>query len=453
MSYLSRVRRGQSERPVERNALAQLFNDLAVNFSYNGIGYTAPVLQTATRRTYELPSTEYDQMVDRVFKGSGVVFGAVLARALLLSETEFKFQNLATRELFGSPALVPLEQPETNKTTGELLMRAEMDVSIVGNWFLAHDADTGRLLRLNPAYTSIQISSESDPDNPDEAWDTKVDGYWYAPPKARARFFMPEEVVHWSPVPDPRARFRGMSWMTPILWDILGDQAITEHKVSFMANGATPNLVVKFPETLVDPEQFNAIREAMSEAEGVSNAGKTLYLMAGADATVVGATLKDLDLKAVQSVFENRVSVASRMHAVVLGTSEGMQGSSLNAGNFSEAKKSVSQTWYHPTVKSLCSALSGLVDVPTGSRLWFDPKAVALLSEDVQDEAETAMKDASTARTLVEAGFDPNTVTAYLISRDPRDLKHTGNLSVQLQPPGSSESQQGDTQPTEVSNG
>jgi hypothetical protein len=31
-------------------------------------------------------------------------------------------------------------------------------------------------------------------------------------------------VAHWSPIPDPLANFRGMSWLTPVLREIDADQ-------------------------------------------------------------------------------------------------------------------------------------------------------------------------------------------------------------------------------------
>ena len=440
--YLDTLRRRSTTPTAERYSFNDWLNDLSVNFTYNGIGYSAPVWQTQTRQKAEMPSSEFPAMVERIYKRDGVVAGAISARALLLSETVFKFRNLTTKELFGSTALSILEEPEPNKTTGELLVRAEQDVSLAGNWY-CHRTPDDMLIRLNPQWVSILIASDSDPDNAAHAYDTRVAGYLYDPPQGRTQFFAVDEVVHWSPQPDPIARFRGMSWLQPIIKEVIGDQAITDHKIAYMSNSATPNMVVKFPETLVDPEQYRKIREAMSDAEGVNNAGKTLYLMAGADATVVGSNFKELDLKAVQAVYENRIAVASRVPAVVLGTSEGLQGSSLNAGNFDSAKKSFSQLWYQPTVKSLCSALAKLVDVPAGAQLWFDPQAVALLNEDLTEAADVAQKDAVTARQLVEAGFEAKSVVAYLISRDARDLKHTGNLSVQLQPAG--QAPQGDT--------
>jgi hypothetical protein len=56
--------------------------------------------------------------------------------------------------------------------------------------------------------------------------------------------FLAEEVSHFAPIPDPLAAYRGMSWLTPIVREIMGDSAATDHKLRFFENGATPNMVV-----------------------------------------------------------------------------------------------------------------------------------------------------------------------------------------------------------------
>ena len=61
-----------------------------------------------------------------------------------------------------------------------------------------------------------------------------------------------------------------------------------EHKIRFFEQGATPNLVVKgIP--AVTGRQFLQLVDDMEERHaGVANAYRTLYLTAGADATVIG---------------------------------------------------------------------------------------------------------------------------------------------------------------------
>jgi phage portal protein BeeE len=95
-------------------------------------------------------------------------------------------------------------------------------------------------------------------------------------------------MAHWSPLPDPECAGVGMSWVTPALREIQGDRMATDHKVRFFENGATPNLVVKGI-TAATKDQFDELVDAMeANHAGVANAYRTLYLTAGADASVVG---------------------------------------------------------------------------------------------------------------------------------------------------------------------
>ena len=176
---------------------------------------------------------------------------------------------------------------------------------------------------------------------------------------------------------------------------------------------------------------------------GLGNAYRTLYLTTGADATVVGSNFKDMDLKAVQGAGETRISMLSRVPASLLGISEGLSGSSLNAGNFSAARRSFADTWVYPTLQDLAASLETIVDIrpnkKTGlidSELWFDTVDMPILREDAKDAAEIESIKAATIRQLVDGGFKPDTVIAAVKGQDIGLLVHSGKLSVQLQEPG-----------------
>jgi hypothetical protein len=51
------------------------------------------------------------------YGGNGVVYACILARLQLFAQAEFKFQNLADKRLYGTPALLPLEAPWPGGTT------------------------------------------------------------------------------------------------------------------------------------------------------------------------------------------------------------------------------------------------------------------------------------------------------------------------------------------------
>ncbi len=205
----------------------------------------------------------------------------------------------------------------------------------------------------------------------------------------------------------------------------------------FVITHNTPNLVVKgIP--AVTKEQFESIVEMMeSRHAGVANAYRTLYLTAGADATVVGSNFKDMDLKNIQGGSETRISALSRVPASVLGISEGLAGSSLNAGNFGMARRIFADTWVYPTLQDLCAALAPLVTVPSDADLWFNTDDMPILREDAKDAADIEQVKQTTIVGYVNSGFTPESAVAAVSAGDVALLKHTNLVSVQLQPPGS----------------
>ena len=435
--FFRRVAALEGSRTVVEQRMT--LSDVLGQLNYGGHTYNFPIQTSMGTTRQESPDATFAAYVDAFFKHDSVVFGVSQARNNLLSETRFKFRNLTTRKLFGTPALSILDQPQPNMPCGEFLTRMELHASFAGNAYVVNSRGHLRLLR--PDWVAIAISSESDPENPATAWDVQVHGYIYSPPGGTPKYFNADEVAHWSPIPDPVASFRGMSWLQPLVQEVMSDRAATTYKQKFFEQGATPNLAIKLPESVKTKEQFEQLRDSMEASHaGVNNAWKTLYLAAGADLQVVGADMSKLDLKNVQGGYETRICVAARVPAVVAGVSEGLAGSSLNAGNFSQARRLMADGWYRPHVRSLVGALSELVKVPAGAELWWDESDVGFLREDQKDAAEIAATQAQTIRTLVDAGYEPDAAASFVVSLDPSDLegRHSGLYSVQLQPPGTS---------------
>jgi phage portal protein BeeE len=266
-------------------------------------------------------------------------------------------------------------------------------------------------------------------------------GYLYFPGGRRDQkptVLLPHEVAHFAPLPDPTASFRGMSWLTPVVRELMGDTAYTRHKVAFIENAATPNLAVSLKES-VTPEQFDEFVETMNAGhKGPVNAGKTLYLGGGADVTVVGANMKDLDFKAVQGAGETRLAAASGVGAVIAQFSEGMQGSSLNAGNYAASRRRFADITMRHLWQEASVALEAVVTPPVNAHLWYDARDIPFLQEDAADAASIRMTNSAAVRSLIEAGFEPDAATEYMQTDDIARLlgRHTGKTSVQLQEPG-----------------
>jgi hypothetical protein len=369
-------------------------------------------------------------------------FAAQMVRALVLSQVRFTFRNppwnrATPRRLFTNADLGVLERPWVNGTTGDLVSRMEWHAGLAGNAFVHRQP--GRLRVLRPDWTAIIYGSKAEPEWPSGALDAELLGYVYANRGigfGEPQMLLPKDVAHWAPLPDPEMTGLGMSWLTPAIREMQVDRLATEHQVRYFEHGATPNLVVKgIP--AVDQDTFRQLVEDMEEQHaGVANAYRTLYLTAGADATVIGSNLAELDLKGVQGARETRLSVLSRVPAPLLGISEGLAGSSLNAGNYAAARRTWADTWIYPALQGLAASLAPVMKVPADAELWFDTADMPILREDAKDAAEIEQVKANTINSYVKEGFTPASAIAAVRGQDITLLKHTGLVSVQLWEPG-----------------
>ena len=400
-------------------------------FSYQGNAY-----QLGSKQ--EEIGGDYRSLVAGAYKRDGVVFACLLVRMLLFSEARFQFRRLRNGrpgDLYGTAALRPLEQPWPGATTGDLLARMEQDASLAGNFFAARRPG-GRIKRMRPDWVTIVLGSERD-DVDATSLDAEVLGYLYHPgghhssvdPVVLDR----SEVAHYAPIPDPDAAFRGMSWLTPVLAEVMADKAATEHKLRFFENGATPNIIVSMPQ--MPAETYREWVELFREGnEGVANAYKTLFLGGGADPKVVGADFKQLDFKITQGAGETRIAAAAGVPPVIVGLSEGLQAATYS--NYGQARRRFADGTMRPLWRNAAGSLAAIVDVPPDSELWYDDRDIPFLQEDQRDAAEILSIQAQAIRTLIDGGFDPEKAVAAVSAGDLRQLQHTGLLSVQLRPPG-----------------
>lgn len=199
----------------------------------------------------------------------------------------------------------------------------------------------------------------------------------------------------------------------------------------------TPNMVVSL-DAAVTFDQFKKFKSEFNlEHRGVENAYKTLYLGGGADVEVVGADFEQMTFNNVQGRGETRLAAAAGVPVTIVGFSEGLSGSSLNAGNFGQARRRLADLTMHPLWSNAAGSLQSLVKPPRDAenvRLWYDARDVPFLREDAKDQAEIMQIKAATVNSLVNAGWVPETALDAVVSDDLSGLKHTGKLSVQLLP-------------------
>ncbi len=378
----------------------------------------------------------FEGYISGVHKRSGVIAAAVLSRALLISQLRFLWRNATTTQdggkVFGTDALSPLEGPDRSR----MLHLAETYVSYGGTAFFYRAQGSDQIRVLRPDWVKVLIGSNTNPADPSWQLDAEIVGYVYLPGgnQQNPQGLLPSEVSRWMTEPDPVAFWRGESWVTSLLTEFTNDTQANEHINAFYSNAATPQIVFSL-DASVTPDQAEEYARIIDRGSaGARNAYRNLVIGGGAQATVVGSQLSQLDQKSTQRVFESRVAVRSRVPAVVLGIQDGLEGSSLNAGNYGQTRRLWSDGWFNPAADSLCAALDPLMDTPPGRvELSFDRGRIDFLQEDRKDEAEIQAQFASAINTLVLGGFVPETAVVAVTTSDFSKLKHTGLPTVQVQ--------------------
>jgi hypothetical protein len=431
MNLFTRLTRSDGEE----RAFAPITLDQWANyFSFNGNDY---VVQGGTPSSKGEPiEANFQGYVQGAYKSNGVVFACMAARQLLFSEARFQFRQLRggrPGDLFGSPELAILESPWTNGTTGDLLTRMILDADLAGNFYGVRRGNAIR--RLRPDWVTIVLGSSTGSE-----MDAEIVGYAYNPGGPGSGedpiYLLPEQVAHFAPYPDPVAKYRGMSWLSPIVEEITADASATTHKRNFFENGAKLGYVVTLdPDGKLNPDAFkNWVETYKAGHEGSWNAYKTLFLAGGADVKTVGADLQQVDFKQVQGAGETRICAAARIPPIIVGVSEGLD--SATYSNYGQARRAFADLTMRPMWRNAAHSMASIITVPASSELWYDDRDIPFLQEDVKDNADILATQSSAIATLVTAGFDPDAAVKAITSGDLKGVKHSGLYSVQLQEPG-----------------
>jgi hypothetical protein len=399
---------------------------------YNSIGYAGYRYMLDGRMTYgPNEGPDYGGELGAVV-GNGTVYGIVRTRVDLFSQVTFAWRRFGAgpkpmaSDLFTDATLAPLDNPSP------MLEWFELDAATAGSSF--HVRDGGKVRRLPPKWCSIVLGSQRYPDDPATAWDAEPIGLiCLAPnrPANEAEVFLWDEVIHYCPERDPEARYRGMSYLRPVMEDVASDNGARRYLTRFFENSATPNMAVVFPPE-IGKEIVEAYRDFFLEKhQGVDRAFRTAFLGAGADLKVVGTNLKDLDTEAVRNQIHIDIANAAGVDPMAVGLLQ------VNYANRKESNRALAdRKLRYLWMKAVEALRPAIGPPPAGASLWYDASAVSALQADQLDDAQVQAQQAQTMRTLIDGGFDPPSVTKAVTTGDMTKLVHSGNLSVQLIPAG-----------------
>jgi phage portal protein BeeE len=431
-------------RDPERMNLDE-YGQMVSLYMQSGLGYQTPsLMQTLAGTGTERPTDNFQGLASQAYASNGVVFACMLVRQLVFSSVRFQFQNFLKgkpSDMFGDQTLRLLERPWPGGTTQDLLSRMIQDADLAGNSYWVRQDD--ELVRLRPDWVQIigrprtMQNARQSRGNGQVGWEKL--GYLYTEGGSQSQNegvpFTVDEVAHFAPIPDPLAVFTGMSWLTPILREIQADHAMTRHQRKFFDRGATVNMIIKHTPGADQGAVKKWDEELNSKHGGVENAYKNLNLYPGADATVVGSNLKDIDFKNVRGGGETRIAAAAGVPPVIVGLSEGLAAATYS--NYGQARRRLADGTAHPLWQNISGSLERVVPPPNSSaRLWYDASDVPFLREDEADAANIAAVKAATIASYVTQGFTKESAVKAVDSGDINLLVDSGLTSVQLLPPG-----------------
>jgi len=146
--------------------------------------------------------------------------------------------------------------------------------------------------------------------------------------------------------------------------------------------------------------------------------------------------MQKLDYKVITGAGETRIAAAAGTPPAIVGLSEGLQGSALNAGNYQANRRMFVDGVIRDLWQDAAGSLGNIVKSQSTSELWYDASDVAFVKEDLNERADYELKKAQTVRYLVDAGYKPDSVIEAVEAEDLSLLEHSGLFSVQLQPAG-----------------
>tara|TARA_R110000787_G_scaffold117171_2_gene227704 strand:+ start:2201 stop:3166 length:966 start_codon:yes stop_codon:yes gene_type:complete len=296
----------------------------------------------------------------------------------------------------------------------------EQDASLSGNAYVLKTPSG--LQRLDPGRVSVLSDGGK-----------FIAGYYYFENSSKAgapKFFPADEVAHWMPVPDPLRPFIGMSWLTPVASEILGDGEMESHRRKFFANAATPNMIVKIMQTLT-PESRKAVEDAVSKKYTGNNQYKTMVIDQGADVKIVGSSFGDMQFTDLQAAAELRLCQAAGVPPQLAGVTLGLRASTFT--NSVQAFRFLADGTIRPLWRSMVNSLESVVDLPADHSLWYDDSAVPALQQDAKDAAEIQRLRALSITALGRGGWTAESSRDAVTSGNMGLLVHTGLVPTTLQ--------------------
>lgn len=243
-----------------------------------------------------------------------------------------------------------------------------------------------------------------------------LDGWVYMGPDGAKIPWRRDEVVQMK-MPNPFDPYRGLGPLAAAMVDVYGERAAAEYNATFFRNSAEPGGVIEFEERLPDEEYDEFVKRWREQHQGVDNAHR-VAILERAKWVERRYTLREMQFSESRKLNRDFIRQAFRFPKSVLGDADDVNKATALAGivMFNEFQ-------VKPLLNDIKSALNGKL-LPLFGTSTSGMEFCYTLPVPADKELEISDRDskATAAKTLVEAGFDPDAVLKY-VGLPP--MKHT----------------------------
>jgi phage portal protein BeeE len=204
--------------------------------------------------------------------------------------------------------------------------------------------------------------------------------------------------------PDPEDVYRGCGPIAPLLPNVQQIRYATEYQRNMFVNGAEPSGIIKAPTKVNDRDWKDFITRWRESHQGWSRAGRVGVLELGWDYVPNQINNRDLEYGTLRQNAREEIREAWRIHGAMLGLSD-----NINRANAETAKEMFNDDLLVPRLDRRRDTLNfKLLPMYGDDTVEFDYEPPVALDRET-DNAELTAK-ANAAKTLVDAGYDPEQV-------------------------------------------
>jgi len=214
--------------------------------------------------------------------------------------------------------------------------------------------------------------------------------------------------------PSPLDPYRGISPVAAALADIYGEQAAASYNNMFFRNSAEPGGIIEVDRHLSDAEWEEMIARWGEQHQGIERSHR-IGVIEKAKWVERKYTMRDMQFEALRKLNREFIREAFRYPKSMLGSTEDVNKANALAAGY------VFKDWLiRPRVEKVRSALNSKLlplfgTMGQGLEFRYGEQGD---NEILEDDRELAIKaretDATIVKMLVEAGFDPADVLAYV---------------------------------------